>query len=291
MIPIKKSFNMKPLVLLFSICFIFRLIETFIIRTDQTIIQENFIHKILGILILAFGLKYYSFSWNSIGFKRKSLFHGFLLGMILGLITFSISYFIEIIILKINNTNIWLEFYSSGFSITGSTVKNTSLFLITLPIVFNLINSLMEEGIFRGLFLKLCLKKYSFAVSNLIQSAFFGLWHIVMTIRSYLDGDMSLNAALFMGIGYIMLSFIVGIKLGLLVKYTGALWTGFFFHTFNNSIINLLHVVTPIQTDSLQIVRVMFAQFLSLFIVWIYGVFKNKSSKFSFTSKEIQNID
>ena len=275
----RKTSNMKPLLILFSICFIFRLIETFIIRTDQTIIQENFIHKIIGIMILAFGLKYYSFSWDFIGFKKKLLGHGFILGMILGLITFFISYSIEIIILKINNPSVWLEFYSSGFSITGSTIKNTSIFLIILPIIFNLINSLMEEGIFRGLFIKLSVNKYSFSISNLMQSAFFGLWHIVMTIRSYIDGDLNLYAALFLGFGYIMLSFIVGIKLGLLAKYTGALWAGFFFHTFNNSIVNLLHVVTPTQTDSMQIIRVILAQFLSLFIVWIYGVYKNRSIK------------
>ncbi|HCW52240.1 MAG TPA: hypothetical protein DG753_00540 [Clostridium sp.] len=88
-----------------------------------------------------------------------------------------------------------------------------------------------------------------------------------------------------------MLSFIVGIKLGLLVKYTGSLWAGFFFHTFNNSIINLLHVVTPSQADSMQIVRVMLAQFLSLFIVWIYGSYKNKPANNTFNSDKILNID
>lgn len=275
----RKSLAIKPLILLFSLSFIFRLIETFILRTDQTIIQENFIHKIIGIIILAYGLKYYSFSWNSIGFKKKLLPQGFLIGMILGIITFFISYSIEIIVLKMNNSNVWLEFFANGFSLTGNTTKNTAFLFIILPIIFNLINSTMEEGIFRGLFLNLFLKKHSFAISNLIQSTFFGLWHIVMTVRSYIDGEMSLSASLFMGIGYIMLSFIVGIKLGLLAKYTGALWAGFFFHTFNNSIVNLLHVVTPSEVDSMQIIRVILAQFLSLFIVWVYGVYKNKKSR------------
>ncbi|MBQ3422642.1 MAG: CPBP family intramembrane metalloprotease, partial [Romboutsia sp.] len=188
-----------------------------------------------------------------------------------------ISYSVEVFILKVNNQKVWLEFFANGFSLTGSTIKNTSLLFITLTIIFNLINSLMEEGIFRGLFLYLYSKKYSFTISNLVQSTFFGFWHIVMTVRSYLAGEMSLSGALFMGIGYIMLSFVVGIKLGLLVKYTGSLWAGFFFHTFNNSIVNLLHVITSSQIDSLQVVRVMFAQFLSLFIVWLYGFYKKRT--------------
>lgn len=272
----KKSSDIKPLILLFSLCFIFRLIETFVLRTDQTMIQENFIHKVLGIIILAFGLRYYSLTWNGIGFKKKLLPQGFLLGMILGVITFFISYCTEILVLKQSNPSVWLEFFASGFSLTGTTTKNTAFIFIILPIIFNLINSVMEEGIFRRLILNFCLKKHSFAISNLIQSALFGLWHIVMTVRSYLDDEMNLNMALFMGIGYIMLSFIVGIKLGLLVKYTGALWAGFFFHTFNNSIVNLLHVVTPSSVDSMQIIRVMLAQFLSLFMVWLYGVYKSR---------------
>ncbi len=104
-----------------------------------------------------------------------------------------------------------------------------------------------------------------------MQAAFFGLWHIVVPAREYIDGNMTLQMALLMAFGYAVLSFMMGFKLGLLVGYTGAIWAGFFEHTFNNTVVNMLHVVSATGTDELQIVRVMIAQILSFVLVVCYG--------------------
>ncbi|MBS4538999.1 hypothetical protein GOQ27_11040 [Clostridium sp. D2Q-11] len=69
----------------------------------------------------------------------------------------------------------------------------------------------------------------------------------------------------------------MGVKLGILTLYSGSIWASFFEHTLNNTDINLIHVTTNNGTDSMQIVRVVLTQILSLIIVYIYSVKKKKS--------------
>lgn len=54
----------KPLFavpVIYILCFTFRFIEYFIIRTDQTFWGEAFLHKLLGIVILFIAAKLYNF--------------------------------------------------------------------------------------------------------------------------------------------------------------------------------------------------------------------------------------
>ncbi len=263
-------------IIIFTICAIVRCIEYFLIRTDETIIAENFIHKLLGIIILFAMIKLFNLSWNDIGFKSENLLKNLSTGLLLGFVCFSVSYGIEFIINLIQNKNPHLEIYASGFSLSGEQVRQTEIEFILLCIIFNIINVWMEEGVFRGLFLKILKPKYSFAVANIISALLFGIWHWVMPMRSYIDGESSLPNLLVMGMGYIILSGIMSIKWSMLYKMTGALWAGIGDHLFNNVVAtNLLHMVSDKGSDELQIVRIMIAQLLSFLLVLI--VYKKKS--------------
>ena len=59
---------------IYILCFIFRMIEYFMIRTDQTLLGEAIIHKIAGIIILWIAIKILSTDFEFIGFKRKGKF-------------------------------------------------------------------------------------------------------------------------------------------------------------------------------------------------------------------------
>lgn len=75
-------------------------------------------------------------------------------GILLGSVCFAVAYGIECLILYITNQNVELEFYASGFSLSGETEKQTGVFFVLICIVFNMINVWMEEGVFRGIFAK-----------------------------------------------------------------------------------------------------------------------------------------
>ena len=126
----------------------------------------------------------------------------------------------------------------------------------------------MEEGVFRGLFLKTLSETKPFTKANYIAAFLFGVWHIVMPIRSCVNGEMSFAEMVLMGIGYIVLAGIMGIKWGLLTRITGNLWAWLGDHLFNNSVAtNMLHVVSLKGADELQIVRILAAQIISFSFV------------------------
>ena len=269
--PIKSS------IIIFLICLVFRMIEYFVIKTDETFISENFIHKVIGIVILYFVLKNINYKFKDIGFSKRNWIKQVLLGLILGLICFTISYVVEYIVLALSNKEPKLSIFVTGFSITGNDVKHTELIYFILCILFNIINVFMEEGIFRGLFIKIISNKENFVKANLIAALLFGVWHFVMPIRSLINGDMTVISAIIMMIGYIILSGMMSIKWGLLYKMTGSLWVGIGDHLFNNVITNLLHIVCGTEVDELQIVRILIAQLISFIsIVVLYNKYRKR---------------
>lgn len=270
----KKESSAKALtscVLVFILCCIARIVEYFFIRTDETILAENFLHKVFGIVIMAAILKTSRFTWADIGFHKTGISKNLLKGFGLGAICFTVAYAIECILLYSMNGNVQLSLYTSGFSLNGEAVRQQGILFILLCIGFNLINVWMEEGIFRGLFDRLLAGKMSYTRMILFIGFLFGIWHWVMPMRDYLEGNSTLGNLLVMGIGYIILSGIMSIKWSMLYRLTGSLWMGLGDHLFNNVVVtNLLHVISDNDADSMQIVRIMIGQLLSFILVLVF---------------------
>ena len=230
---------------IFTLCLAARFIEYFLIETDRTAIGENVLHKAAGIIILALALKRVNLTWSDIGFQRNCFVSNILKGLLLGSVCFIISFGLELAILALQGNPAHLEIYISSFSLTGSRIKNTDFVFFLLCVVFNVVNVWMEEGIFRGLFIKIFSESKPFMQANFIAAFLFGIWHIVMPARSCMDGEMSFTAMVLMGIGYIILAGVMGIKWGLLYHMTGNIWTGIGDHLFNNTVAaNMLHVIS-----------------------------------------------
>ena len=276
----EKNIKYKPYnlcIAIFTLCLSVRFVEYFLIETDQTAMEENVLHKVVGIIILALALKMVNLSWSDIGFQRNGFVNSILKGMLLGSICFAISYGLELAILALQSNSAHLEIYISSFSLTGSQIKNTNFVFFMLCVLFNVVNVWMEEGVFRGLFMKTLSETKPFMQANFIAAFLFGIWHIVMPIRSYMNGEMSFTAMVLMSIGYILLAGIMGIKWGLLYHITGNIWIGLGDHLFNNTVAtNMLHVISLKGADELQIVRIMAAQIISFAFVLIVYYCKNK---------------
>lgn len=92
-----------------------------------------------------------------------------------------------------------------------------------------------------------------------------------------MNGEMLFAAMVLMGIGYMILSGIMGIKWGLLSRMTGNLWVGLGDHLFNNTVAtNMLHVVSSTGADELQIVRIMAAQLVSFIFVLVIYIYRSR---------------
>ena len=258
----------KSCVFIFLILLLVHAFEAIALRMDQTIFAENFINKIFGIVLLFVLLKQLHWDISTIGFKKYGLVKTILKGFALALFSFFIAYTIECSILYFQEKKIYLGFFITGFSLTGVGSIQTGIGFVFINIFFNIINVIMEEGTFRGLFYQLINTRYSLKTALFIQALLFGIWHIVTPLHNWIDGEISGMGFVSLSIGYIILAGMMGVKWGLLYRMTGNLYAGMADHFFNNCIAtNLLHVVSNTGIDEYMIFRVLIAQIISFAIV------------------------
>lgn len=265
-----KERTLSVVFFIYFVCFLLRFLEYFLLRTDETFWGEPFIHKLLGIVILFAALKIYGFRPTEIGFAKKGVLRGLAEGVAFGLIVFVPAYFTEIIIAAMQGSFETLSLYVSAYSVNGTIGRQTGLLFFLICIAGNIINVIMEEGLFRGFFQKMLERKHTFLLSAAIASSLFGLWHIMAPVRSYCDGTMSRSGFIANAVLLVTTSALVGFKFALMTKLTDSLYMAMGHHFTNNAIVNMLHVVSSTGTDSLMIVRISIAQSISFIIVWIW---------------------
>ena len=273
----KRDKNALSMVLgIYTICFVFRAVEYFFLRTDQTVLGEAFIHKLTGIVILFAAARYYGFSNKDIGFSNNKILKDTLKGLGFGLAVFTLAYSVEILILAIQGRFESLSFYVSAYSVDGNVGNQTAFIFFIMCFVGNIINVVMEEGVFRGLFQKILEKKYSLFIAAVIAASLFGLWHIMSPLRSFCDGTMSTGGFAANSIMLIVTSALVGFKFALMTKLTGNLYMAMGDHFVNNTIVNILHVNSAGGADQMQIVRISIAQSVSFIIVLAWYLMKKR---------------
>ncbi|WP_312045426.1 CPBP family intramembrane glutamic endopeptidase [Anaerotignum sp.] len=268
-----------PLILtVYIICFVFRGLEYLVLKTDRGVFGEAFLHKLVGISILFFTLRYLSISWKEIGFTKEKPWRFLAYGLLLGIVVFLPAYGAEFIMQYISGNIPKLEWYVTSYSIQGNVGNQTAFIFYILCIVGNIINVVMEEGVFRGLFMKISEKKFSFLWATIFTSFLFGIWHIAAPLRSFLEGQMAVFPACMAMLSLTLMSGLMGAKLCMLTKIFGNLWVPMADHFVNNTIVNVLHVSTASGADQMQVMRIAIAQSLSFFIV-LFWYWKTKAGQ------------
>ena len=256
---------------IFILCLLVHSLEVFFIRTDETIFAECFINKVFGIAVLFVLLKVLHKTWHDIGFKREKLLKDCLKGFGICALFYTLGFIVEFVILALQGNPGHMEFFVTGFSLTGNVVKQTGLGFVLMCIGFNIINVWMEEGLFRGFYITYLKERFSVKTALFIAALLFGIWHLVTPLRSVADGEMTIPVFAVMSIGYVVLSALMGIKWGLLYEHSGAVWIGLADHFFNNCVVtNLLHVVTDTGVDEMQIMRVLIGELTSFAAVMVF---------------------
>lgn len=275
----EKGKLLRGIVFIYVLCLLLRIAEYFILRTDETFLGEAFVHKLVGIAILFIAIKHYKYRISDIGFTTNRIGYALLSGVLFGLIVFIPAYLVEILIAAKQNQFESLGLFVSAYSVNGTIGNQTGVIFFLICIVGNVINVLMEEGVFRGLFQKILEKKYSFFLAAIICSSLFGVWHIIAPFRSYCDGTSSINGFIANAVMLFVTSGLVGLKFSMMTKVTGSLYMAMGDHFVNNTITNMLHVTTYTGVDDFQVLRITIAQTLSFIIVLVYYLKNHKKIK------------
>lgn len=256
----------------YLLCYMFRILEYFVLRTDQTWVGEAIVHKLMGIVVLSAVTAKMKFTVTQIGFLKEKGFCNLIKGLAFGCGIFILAYGTEIMITVSKGSFDSLQLYVSTYAISQNTGYRTEGLFFLICIIGNIVNVVMEEGVFRGLFTKLLEQKYSFVVSAVIASCLFGFWHMIGPIRNYVDGTMSMRGMTANIVMLVTTSALVGFKFAMLTKMTGSLYMAMGDHFVNNTIVNLLHVVSDTGADEMMVMRVAIAQSVSFILVLVYYI-------------------
>lgn len=239
---------------LVAIAFLVRILDLFVIRSDE-ILGEQVVNKVFGLVLILAYVWSVKRDFGSIGLQAgnwRTTVTGGAVVMGVGLV---IGYGAE-----------WLYLYATGSEprlifgvqshplIAGEAAAGGILLILTL-LIGNVINSFMEEGLFRGVLITHLGSRMNMGRANLIQAVLFGVWHIVLPMRDYLDGQTSMLAALSISVGYILLSGLIGFAWGYFYQKTDSLWMPWTAHMLNNTTFNFLQIITAAGNPSTLALR------------------------------------
>jgi hypothetical protein len=265
----KKNFIPFFLLAFFLVIFALRLVDSFYIRTDQGPAGELFSHKLAGIALLIAAVRFLRLKWTSdIGFRPDQLLRGILTGLAIGGSAFLAAYVAEIGIALVQGKSPSLRFYVTSYNITGNTLLDSGVSFLVICVIGNIINVTMENSIFSGLMISVAEKHYSFLIANGFFSSFlFGIWHSVMPLRNFVDGNQSLVGAVMAALILFGSSFLFSVQLGMQFKQASSLWDGMVVHFINNVSVNLIHVVLANGVETAPTLRIAIAQTIMFIVV------------------------
>jgi membrane protease YdiL (CAAX protease family) len=219
---------------LFGIALLLRLLDIFVLQLDEQL-GEIILSKSLGFALVV------GYTWwvgqrvVAIGLHSRTLLHALAIGAGITVAAFVIAGAVQVLALQ-SGATIAVQAIDPKTGMAGGS--GFAAFLIA----GNVINSFMEEGLFRGIMLTHFLQRMRFRTANVLQAALFAAWHLVWPLKAYLAGDAS-AAGLSAQTGSLLLgTFVAGLVYGYLFWCTSSLWAPWVAHFLNNTTLNLIHV-------------------------------------------------
>ena len=243
---------------LFVLALLFKILDTVVLRLDE-LLGEAILTKSLGFLLLLAYLWTSGRKLRDIGFKTRFLGKALLLSVVSFIALYAIAFAVQILVLRAGGDDAGLGFSAVDYR-TGMT--GGALFGLWL-LLGNLVNSAMEEGLFRGAMLRHFLRRHSPWRAILLGAGLFALWHMTGPVKMLIDVEGSAGQAATQALTLLVGTSISGIVYGYLYLKTDNLWAPFLAHTINNSIFNVLFIRTSAGLQS----GLEFGPFLAVFLI------------------------
>jgi membrane protease YdiL (CAAX protease family) len=220
----KNGILKQPLIIalsFFLIALVFRLIDIFVLNLDYT--NLNILtSKVIPLVLLLVYLRWNHRRATALGIHRLMLLKNTILGFLVFAVIWTLPVALEFMALPLRGI-----IPSIGIQLMDS-------FSFTYLIGFYIVNSFMEEGLFRGLMMRCFMTRISVFRANLLQSFFFSLWHLVWPVKVLVTGSMLPAEALSYAIYYLAVTFIFGFTAGFMFQNTSSLAGPIVLHTVWN---------------------------------------------------------
>lgn len=234
---------LTSLILLF-IAFIFKWVDTFVLRLDERL-GEIILCKTLGFVMVIVFVWAAGRSLRDIGLHFRRLGKSLLIGAGVTVIALVVAYGAEFALQLDNQPVFRIEAIDPKAGVRGG------LLFVLWMILGNVINAFMEEGLFRGVMLRLFQVKLPPWWANALQAFLFGLWHLPWVLKWYQTGQIEAHGGILLAaLSQFLPMLLVGIAWGYFYIKTDSLWVPWVAHLLNNTVLNLVHVTTAAGLES-----------------------------------------
>ena len=254
---------------LMLIALVFRLLDIFVLRLDERL-GEIILSKSLGFILVLL------FVWNTghrlkdIGLHSQFLGRSILLGAGITVIALAAGYGVELVLSVQQKNHPILQFAA----IDPKTLVSGGVFFALWLLGGNIINSFMEEGLFRGVMIHLFGRVLTLSGANWLQAFLFASWHLPWALKAYQTGELKTAGEIAFGvISNFIPQLVLGLVWGYLFIKTNNLWGCWIAHTLTNSALNFLHVKSADGFDKGLSVRI-----VTFMIVMVLGTLLIKQS-------------
>jgi hypothetical protein len=240
--------------LLLLLALVLRMTDIFVLRLDERW-GEILLSKALAFLLILAYLRMLHRRVAEIGFHGRHLASSGTIAVTVTVLTLAFGYGAEWMYLTSGTWQPTFVFGAHEQPLASPFASLGGVWFGLWLVLGNVVNSSMEEGLFRGVMLTHFRTQLSPWQANALQAVLFGLWHFVWPLKMFLQGRASAATALGMGLTYLAASGIVGLLYGYMFLRTGNLWASWIAHTLHNSTFNLVHTLTPGGLDPGIMVR------------------------------------
>jgi len=223
--------------ILFILACIIKFFDSFVFRLDE-LIGEAILTKLLGFILVVAYVWVCRRKLGEIGFHAQNLGIALLMAFVGFGILYALAFTSQLFLLKASGEEAALVLSA----VDPKTGMSGGLFFGIWLLFANLVNSAMEEGLFRGIMLRHFLVRLSKWGAIFLQAGFFALWHLSWPLRHLLDGQATLGEAAFEAFGLLLATLISGVVYGYFYYKTDSLWGPFVAHAMNNGIFNVLFI-------------------------------------------------